>query len=165
MIHIHLLTKKRFNVRQRIGGDVAFVRLLIGKRYLKGPNFDSSQAAQNVNFPISDVVNTKLTNFGTIENVGHTDGNNIRSVEDTIPLKTIEIIDQSLTMGPPIHVPLCMPLKTLKYRMMDCMVNNTLYTISITPFTQHPQMMEMQVCLGSYPSTFGPLSSILILHF
>jgi hypothetical protein len=32
MVHIHLLTKKRFNVKQRVGGDVAFARFLIGKR-------------------------------------------------------------------------------------------------------------------------------------
>lgn len=94
---------------QNVGGNVVFARLLIGKRYSEGPNFDSSQTTQNVNFPISDVVNTKLTNFGTIENVGHTNGNNIRGVENTIPLETIEIIYQSLTMGPPIHVPLCIP--------------------------------------------------------
>jgi len=55
MIHIHLLTKKRFNVKQRVGGDIAFIQFLIGKKYWEGPDFDSSQAAQNVNFPISDV--------------------------------------------------------------------------------------------------------------
>jgi len=82
---------------------------LTSKRYSEGPNFDSSQATQNVNFPIGDVVNIKLIDFGTIENVGHIDGNNIRGVEDTIPLVTIEIIHQSLAVGPPIHVPLCMP--------------------------------------------------------
>jgi hypothetical protein len=82
MIHILLLTKKRLNVRRRVGGEVAFTQLLIGKRYWEGPNFDSSQATQNVNFPISDVVTTKLTNFGTIENVG----NNNRGVGNTIPL-------------------------------------------------------------------------------
>jgi len=111
MIHIHLLTKKRFDAKQRVRGDVAFARLLIGKRYSKGPNFDSFQVAQNANFPIGDVVNTKLTNFGTIENVGHIDGNNIRGVKDTIPLKTIEIIDQSLAIRPPIHYHCACPRK------------------------------------------------------
>jgi hypothetical protein len=109
MIHIHLLTKKRFNAKQRVGGDVACTQLLIGKRYWEGPNSDSSQVAQNVNFPISDVVSIKLTNFGTIENVGHKKDNNIRGVKVTIPLKTIEIVDQYFAMGPPIHVLLCMP--------------------------------------------------------
>jgi hypothetical protein len=103
------LTKKRFNAKQRIGGDVAFVQFLTSKRYSEGPNFDSFQAAQNLIFPIHDVVNTKLIDFSTIENVGHIDGNNIRGVKNTIPLTNIEIIDQSLPMGPPIHVPLCMP--------------------------------------------------------
>jgi hypothetical protein len=56
----------------------------------------------------------KLTNFGTIGNVGHIDGKNIRGVEITIPPKATKIVNQLFAMEPSIHVPLMHALKNLQ---------------------------------------------------
>ncbi len=103
---------------------------------------------------------TRLTNFGNVGNVGHINTINIGGVEITIELESIERMDQSLAMEHPINIHLCMPQKTLKYQVMNCIAHNTHNTTSIKPFTQHPQLLEMRVCLGSYPSKVRPMNPI-----
>jgi flagellar capping protein FliD len=77
-------------------------------------NSNPSEEAQNVNFPINDVMITIPTNFGTIGNVGHTVGNNIGGVEITIPPKATKRVNQLLAMEPSIHVPLMHAPKNLQ---------------------------------------------------
>jgi hypothetical protein len=77
-------------------------------------NYNPSQEAQNVNFPISDIMITIQTNFGTIGNVGHADGKNIGGVEITIPPKPTKRVNQLLAMEPSIHLSLMHAPKTLQ---------------------------------------------------
>lgn len=61
----------------RIRNDVIFVWFFIGEGYWEGLNFDPFQEAQNANLPIGNIMITIMIDFGTVENVGHMDGNNI----------------------------------------------------------------------------------------
>jgi len=60
-----------------MGGNVAFVQLLIIKGYWEGLNSHPSQETQNANLPIGDVMITRLIDFDIVGNVGHMDGNKL----------------------------------------------------------------------------------------
>lgn len=109
---------------------------MIGEWYWEGPNFELSQEAQNANLPIDDVVITRLTNFGSVRNVGHINTINIRVAEVTIEPQAIERVDQSLTMEHPNDVPLMHALNNLQVSNDELCgpqhsqhnINNMLYT-------------------------------------
>jgi len=79
---------------------------LIGEGYWEGPNFAPSQEAHNANFPFVDVVITRLIDFGSVGNVGHTNTIDTRGAKVTIKPQAIEWVDQSLAMEHPSDVPL-----------------------------------------------------------
>jgi hypothetical protein len=66
---------------------------LIGEGYWEGQNFKPPQEAQNANFPITNVVITRLINFGNVGNVGHMNTIDIGGVEVTIEPQAIKKVD------------------------------------------------------------------------
>ncbi len=120
--------KEEFNARFGPRGKVHFVQLLTSEGYWEGLHFKPSQE--------SDVVITKLTDFGPIGNVGHMNTIKTKGVEVTIKPKAIERMDQPLAMEYPINVPLMHALKNLQVASDELYgpqhpphnINNTLYT-------------------------------------
>jgi hypothetical protein len=80
-----------------------------------------------------DVVIIRLTDFGSVGNVGHMNTINIETAEVTIQLKAIENVDQSFAMEHPIDVQLMHAPKNVQ--PSSDMAHKTHNTTSITPFT------------------------------